>query len=264
MAILDVLKALLPAAATVGGYALKRSAQNEADEKRARVIASIAGRNDDAMRQQLAITDNQVERYTPQRRLPALDQAERLAVQRFEGAVTAPDAVAAGPQYGGRVSGAYSSGKAQRMADELTYATKLAHLMGRAAAPADLALEESFSNADAALARGGVKSDLRGDLRIGEQQLGAIEPSGGKMLAGDLLSMGGLMAGRQDGALDFGIAREPGSTGPSSIPVSASPQQRLRMGNAVPGIAAAPGTRPRLPAAPGAPGTTSYWTGGRR
>lgn len=263
MAILDVLKALLPAAATVGGYALKRSAQNEADEKRARVIASIAGRNDDAMRQQLAITDNQVERYTPQRRLPALDQAERLAVQRYEGAVTAPDAVAAGPQYGGRVSGAYSSGKAQRMADELTYATKLAHLMGRAAAPADLALEESFSNADAALARGGVKSDLRGDLRIGEQQLNAIEPSGGKMLAGDLLSMGGLMAGTdRSGALDFGIA--PGSTGPSSIPAGASPTARLRMGNAVPGIAAAPGTRPRLPAAPGAPGTTSYWTGGRR
>lgn len=240
---MDILSALLPIATTAGGYMLKRKAINDADKKRSAVLREMQALNTDAQRRMVDITNQQVETYRPERRMPALQQAEQAAVQRYTSDVSAPEMQLSGPVYGGKVSGDYTAGKAQRAADELRYATKLASLMGRVAAPADLALEQSFSNTDAALARGGVRSDLRGNMGVRELQLGTVEPSGGMMMAGDLLMGAGVAAN----------APPPVNYAPQGAAASA-------FGAPAPQRAPAPQSKPQRYA----PGTNAYWTGGRR
>jgi hypothetical protein len=237
---MNILDALLPIAATAAGHFVKQSAVKSADKKRAAVMREMGAMNNDAMRKQVAVTDQQVQQYQPQQRMPALDRAEQQAVQRLTSDVTAPSAAIAGPVYGGKVSDAYSDAKARRAADELRYATRLASLQGKAAAPADLALQESFNNMDGSLQRAGIRSDLRGAMGVRELQMNSIEPSGGMMMAGDMLQGAGMAMGTPapQGYPMFGAGAAPVSA-PSMMPGSVVPGAASTKfgtrGNAVPG-----------------------------
>lgn len=239
---MSILDTLLSVGLTGAGYAVKRAAQNKADKQRASILREIQALNDTAMNQQVATTQQQVQQYQPAQRIQALDNAERQVVGRLESDVLAPEAVATGPVYGGKVSDAYLQSRGQRTADELRYATRIAGLMGRAAAPAELALREGFSNQDAAIRRSLTSSDLRGDLGVRNLQLQSVEPNGGQMMAGDFLQGAGMQIGTPP-PTQFNAPAPP----PAQAP--AAPMVR-------PGGAATLAARK--------PGTMAYWTNGRR
>lgn len=196
--ILGILSALAPIAAQYGGYKLKQSAQEDARKERNRVIAAMQGVNTGATRDMVDTTRRSVEQYLPQRRMPALEQQEQASVRRLVDDVSVTPEAADGPVYAGSTSGRFDAAKAKRAADELRYATRLAGIMGRGAAPAELALQEGMSNTDAALARGRTRSNARGDLNVQQLALGEAEPSATRMLGGDLLQTAGLYMGRRN------------------------------------------------------------------
>jgi len=197
--ILDILKTLAPIALQYGGYKLKQSVQEDARKQRNQVIQAMQGINTDATRQLVDTTRNNVQQYAPQRRMPALEDQERQAVRRLVTDVSvAPEAVSDGPVYAGKTSGRYDAAKAKRAADELRYATRLAGIMGRAAAPAELSLREGFSNTDAALDRARTRSNVRGDLDVQQLALGEVAPSSGRLFGGDAMQAAGLYLNRKN------------------------------------------------------------------
>lgn len=195
MNILDILLKIAPSALAYGGYKVKANAEREAEEERSAILNAMQGRNTGATDQMVGRTQRQVEQYLPERRMPALQKAERVATQRLRDDLPAPDAVD-GPVYSGKTSGAYDAAKAKSAAEELRYATQLAQIMGRAVAPGDMALQEGFSNTEGALDRSRMRSDLQGDLSIDQLRLGEAEPSAGPMFAGDLMQGASMMLGR--------------------------------------------------------------------
>lgn len=262
--------ALLSIGLQGAGYLIKNRAEEKAADKRSAILREIEALNNQAMNQKLAITQNQVASYAPAARVEALDRLERQATGRLQADLVGPETAVDGPVYGGKVSEAFTTGKAQRAADELRRATKLASLMGRVAAPADLALEQGYANADANTARATVGSDLRGNLANQQLALNAVEPNGGHLMAGDLLAGAGLAIGTPRDTTSFGAPTPPPnpaipSGGASQIGMGASP-------NAVPGRrtgvnrASQNAMLGRSPTPPGAPkpGSTAYWAGGRR
>lgn len=241
--------ALLSIALQGGGYLLKNRAEEKAADKRSAILREIEALNDQSMGQKLAITQNQVASYAPAQRVAALGNAERQIAGRLQADLVGPETNVDGPVYGGKVSNAFSTAKAQRAADELRYASKLASLMGRNAAPADVALEQSFGNADANTARATVGSDLRGNVANRQLALNAAEPNGGHMMAGDFLQGAGLTVGTA-GLRDtsFGAPAQATVSRPSNSPANV-----------------VAGRRPMGAAASRfKPGSTAYWTGGRR
>lgn len=259
---------LLSAALQGGGYLLKNKAESDAADKRSAILREIESLNNAAAQQKMAVTQNQVAQYQPAQRVAALDNAERRITGRLEADLVGPETNVDGPVYGGKVSEAFTTGKAQRAADELRYSTQLARLMGRVAAPAEQALEQSFANADANTARATIGSDLGGQLDNRQLALNAVEPNGGQMMAGDFLRGAGLTVGTQRDT-SFGAPATP-PTGPTGGASRIPP--RPGMPNAVPGRstgvnrASQNAMLGRSPTAPGTPrpGSTSYWTGGRR
>ena len=196
--ILDVLLKLAPVALQYGGYKLKQSAEEDARKERNQVIAAMQGINTDATRDMVNTTRNVVQQYAPQRRMPSLEEQERVAVRRLVDDVSvAPGAVSDTPVYSGKTSGRYDAAKAKRAADELRYATRLAGIMGRAAAPAELSLREGFANTDAALSRARTRSNARGNLDVQQLALNEVEPSPGRMFGGDALQTAGLYLNRK-------------------------------------------------------------------
>lgn len=262
--------ALLSLGLQGAGYLIKNRAEDKAADKRSAILREIETLNNQALNQKAAITQNQVASYAPAARVQALDSLERQATGRLQADLVGPDTTVDGPTYGGKVSEAFTTGKAQRAADELRYATKLASLMGRVAAPADQALEQSYANADAATARATVGSNLRGNIDNQQLALNAVEPNGGHLMAGDLLAGAGLAVGTPRDT-SFGAPTPPpqptpmAGGGASQIPMGASP-------NAVPGRSTGVNRSSqnamlgRSPTAPGTPrpGSTAYWAGGRR
>lgn len=199
--IFDVIKAIAPAALQYGGYKLKQKAQEDARDERNQVIAAMQGINTNATRDLVGTTRRNVQQYLPERRMPALADQEQQAVRRLVQDVSVtPDAVTDGPVYAGKTSGRYDATKAKRAAEELRYATRLAGIMGRATAPAELTLREGFANTDAALARARTRSNARGDMNIEQLRLGEVEPSAGKMMGGDLMQTAGLYLGGRNAA----------------------------------------------------------------
>lgn len=250
---------------------VKNKAQDKAADKRSAILREIEALNNQAMNQKLAITQNQVASYAPAARVEALDRLERQATGRLQADLVGPDTGVDGPTYGGKVSEAYSEGKAVRAADELRRATKLASLMGKVAAPADLALEQSYANADANFARDTVNSDFRGNVENRWLAMDAVEPNGGHYWAADYLKGAGLtIASARDS--DFGAPpTTPRPGGASQIPQGTPTSVRTQMANQVPGArtgvnrASQNAMLGRSPVPPGAPrpGTTAFWSGGR-
>lgn len=197
---MGILDALISIGAQYGGYKLKQSAQQKADEQRNAILAQMQQINSQAANDQIYSTRQQVQQYAPERRLSALDDAERVAIQRHQNDITAPGAVADGPVYSGKTSEAFTEGKARQVADDLGYATRLARIMGRAAAPADTALQEGFSNTNAALDRSRIRSNARGNLGVRGLALNQVQPNPGRLFAGDVLQGAGLMYGARGGA----------------------------------------------------------------
>lgn len=196
MNILDILLKIAPTALAYGGYKMKADAAREAEREQNAILAAMQSRNTGATDEMVNRTQRQVEQYLPERRMPALEKAERRAITRLREDATAPSPVGDGPVYSGRTSGAYDAAKARSTADELRYATRLAQIMGRAVAPGDLALQEGFSNTQGALDRSRMQSDLQGDLGIDQLRLNEAEPSAGRMFAGDLMQGASVMLGR--------------------------------------------------------------------
>lgn len=266
----DILNALLAAALTTAGYAVKNRAESKAAKERSAILRQMEALSSGATNKQLAITQQQAQTYAPAQRLPALDQIEGRNVQRLQQDLIGPGTAVDGPVYGGKVSDAYVQGKAQRVAADLGYSTRLASLMGRVQAPADLALQQGYAGADAATSRAGIRANLHGDLDVENLALSAAEPNGGILQAGDFLQGAGLAVGTPRGDVGFGApAPAPATGGASSIPAGAPPVLRNRMANAVPGRASGVNRSSqnamlkRSSAAPGMPrpGTAAYWAG---
>lgn len=201
MSIIDALLKLAPAALQYGGYRLKQRANEDARNERNRVIATMQGINTGATRDMVNTTRGAVQQYTPQQRMPNLAEQEQAAIRRLVQDVSvSPQAVSSGPMYSGRTTERYDATAAQRAADELRYATRLAHIMGRAAAPAELSLREGFSNTNAALDRARTRSNARGNLNVQGVALNEAEPSPARMIGGDLMQTAGLYMGAQQAA----------------------------------------------------------------
>lgn len=203
MGILDTLLSIAPAAAQVGGYFLKRSAQKDADKKVQQELAKQALLNEAANTQRTNLVQQQIAQYDPATRVPALARKESEIVGRLQDVVTTAPSAVAESGYGGRVSTDYLRAKGERTADDLKYAIDLAKSQGKASAPGELTMNEGFYNADLHNAGYGVEANLRQGLGESNNRLNNIQPSGGKMLAGDLLQAGGLLLGnRQPTALE--------------------------------------------------------------
>jgi len=264
----DLWNALLSIGLQGAGYLVKNRAEEKAADKRSAILREIEALNNQAMNQKLAITQNQVASYAPAARVEALDRLERQATGRLQADLVGPDTAVDGPTYGGKVSEAFTTGKAQRAADELRYATKLASLMGRVAAPADLALEQGYANADAQTARATVNSDAQGGIDNRYLALNAVEPNGGHMFAGNFLHGAGLAIGTPRDT-SFGAPAAAG--GASQIPPGTPPAVKAQIGNQVPGRrtgvdrSSLNASLGRSGAAPGQPrpGSAAYW-GNRR
>lgn len=265
----DILNALLGVALQGAGHFVKNRAEEKAASKRNAILREMQALQTAAMDKQLAATQQAAQTYAPAQRLPALDRAEQVNVQRLQQDLVGPDTTLEGPVYGGKVSDDYVLGKARRTAADLGYATKLASLMGRVSAPADVALEQSIAGADAANARAGIRSDMGSALGTRDLALRAVEPNGGQMFAGDLLQGAGLTIGTPRNDTGFGAPTQAG--GASQIPPGTPPAVRAQVGNQVPGrrtgvdrssLNASMG-RSGTPAGKPKPGSTAYW-GGRR
>jgi hypothetical protein len=238
-----IMDLLVPALLMGGGYAIKQNAQKKADKKRNAIIQNMQTMTTDATRSNVQNIADTSQMYTPEVRMPAYEQAANKNVQSLTADVTAPQEVPLGPQYGGTRSEAFSRGAATRARDDLAYSTRLARLMGRAAAPADLGLNENFSNVDSALERDRTNSRLNGQLGVEGLRADSVEPNGGQMLAGDLMTMGGVAAGR---------APEPDYL------------SMLRAGMNGQGTPPPVATKPAVTAPRPQVGTADYWKGGRR
>ena len=241
---MSLLDLIIPAVAMGGGYLLKQNAEKKAEKKRAAVLNNMQTLNTDATKKNIASITDTMQMVTPEVRMPAYEQAAQKNVASLTADVMAPPEIPIGPQYGGKVSDAFSTATARRAADDLKYSTTLARLMGRAAAPADLALDEREQNVEGALDRDKNNLLARHGLNNEQLKLSAITPNGGQMMAGDMMMMGGIAAGTQE----------------------ADPLGEMQRAYAKYGLNAN-GDRPLPPttvAAAGKPGTTSYWTNGRK
>lgn len=191
---IDALLKIAPAALTYTGYKVKQKANEKADKERARVIQAMQNINTGAQQQLVDTTRNNVQQYIPERRMPALQEAEQSNIRRLtDDVTTAAPPAADGPIYAGRTSEAYKAASAKRAAEDLRYATRLARIMGRAAAPADTSLAEGFSNTNAALDRARIRSNRSGDLGVQNLELAQVEPSAGRYMLGEGMQLGGLM-----------------------------------------------------------------------
>jgi len=231
---MSLMNLLHPALMMGGGYLLKQHAENKAEKRRGRILGRMGELNTEALRKNIANLEDSVQQYRPELRMPAYEQAAERRTGSLTRDVLAPPSVPIGAQYSGRASENFTAGQAARQADEAEYAVRLARLMGRASAPAELAFEEGRSNIDHALDRERTNADLRGALGAEELRLGEVQPSPGLTAAGDLLSMGGMMAGTQDPYAELlaGLLR----LRPSDMPPPEEPQ-------IPPGVAAGTGKK---------------------
>lgn len=179
------------AAGSIASYAIQSSAASSARQKQNAEILRQAQMTSDTLRKNADNTEDNVQKqYDPENRLNKLDQVGAQQGAALSDAVKSVETRDTGGDYGGKVTKDYLVGAGNQKVADLRYARNAAALLGRARAPGVLMQGEGVNNAETAIQNATRTSDLRGDIGTSNVKIGNIHPSGGMMLAGDLI--GGL------------------------------------------------------------------------
>lgn len=227
---------LLPAAVGIGGSliqgALQRSAYKDADKERARLLQRQFQNESDTRRENLQALQEGHAQFDPATRAQNLQAAEAEAGGELSDYLSVTEARdTAGSKAGGKVTQNYGERSADKLAEDLRFGRDYAQLVGRASAPGLLSQREGFRLGQTAAERLSNNTDQGVQSRIGQLQIENVQPDGGKLALGDAIgSLSTLYAGSKLSSL--------GGTPSAGTMTSKSPRF--------------------------APGTTSYWTNGKR
>ena len=138
------------------------------------------------------------QKYDPQERLIAQNEAEKTAADSLGTALTQAQETLPNTDVQGRVSDEFLVDKGKATTERMARSMRLAQAMARMRAPNDLRFAESIDNADVASRIGDSQSNARNALEAGRFGASAVQPDGGAALASDLLRGGAAYSGSRN------------------------------------------------------------------
>jgi hypothetical protein len=178
--------------ASLGGNAIQRSAVNNAEKRRQAILDHYKALSQDYTNQATDVTTGAAGKYAAAPRTAAIGQAENAAETSLTGALTSAQTPSA--PTAGRVSGDYLTAQARSTSDQLARSTKLAQLMARVRAPTDLRTSEGLDNMDMATRNTILRGNARTAMSTGDMLAGMTNPDQNRLMLGQMLSSGGVMA----------------------------------------------------------------------
>lgn len=197
------------------GAAMQMSAQNSAAKQQRSRILDAQRRQDDLLSKRRENVMKRLEGYDPSRR----SEAQEESAERIEGFLQSAlqDAQASGvadiPRAGGKVSQSYNASVAERFADEMDRASRLASLMARFRAPSDIRFQEGMRDADLSARNAELASLGVSRANTDQSLINMVQPDPRMMALGGLMqTVGTAGAG---GAVSSGRTSGMGVAGPS-------------------------------------------------
>lgn len=183
-------------AAMVGGAYMQNEAANDASDRQSRMISDQLEEQDRMSQRAEQTTLENAKQYDPKTRI-----ARYLDAGEAAGDTLVADLTASREQQGlsgeksdraaGRLSEAFTTGKAAAAADEYQRSVDMARRMGKMRGAGDMMLDESLNNAEYALDGGMIGSEAARKYRVAQAGISGVRPDNSALMVGGLLQGAG-------------------------------------------------------------------------